>query len=72
MTENPIAERRGFLRGLGLAGVAAAGVAQAADAPRADSVPAGSARKENAADRTKARYQPNSAHVQAFYRTNRY
>jgi hypothetical protein len=37
---------------------------------RADAVPAGTARKEGQADRLKARYQPNSPHVQAFYRTN--
>jgi len=34
-------------------------------------VPAGTARREGQADRLKARYQANSAHVQAFYRTNR-
>jgi anaerobic selenocysteine-containing dehydrogenase len=36
----------------------------------ADAVPAGTARKEGQADRLKARYQANSPHVQAFYRTN--
>ncbi len=69
-----MAERRGFLKALGLGGAAAAaaGVAEAAGPLRADAVPAGTARKENEADRLKARYQANSAHVQAFYRTNRY
>jgi hypothetical protein len=28
--------------------------------------------RESREERTKARYQANSAHVQAFYRTNRY
>ena len=39
---------------------------------RADAVPPGLARKENEAERAKARYQANAADVQAFYRTNRY
>jgi hypothetical protein len=66
-------ERRGFLKALGLGGAAAAAatVAEAAGPVRADAVPAGTARKENEADRVKARYQPNAAGVQAFYRTNR-
>ncbi len=74
VNENTAAERRGFLKVLGLAagGAAAAGVADAADLARADSVPPGTASKENQADRLKARYQPNAADVQAFYRTNRY
>ncbi|MCS6933481.1 MAG: twin-arginine translocation signal domain-containing protein [Acetobacteraceae bacterium] len=59
-------ERRGFLKALGLGvGMAAAAVAPAA----AQTSPP--ARKENAQERTAARYQPNSPHVQAFYRTNR-
>jgi nitrous oxide reductase len=62
----PIAARRGFLRALGLSGAAAAAAV----------VPAGAqaqgAAKETKAEREKARYQPNSADVQAFYRTNRY
>jgi hypothetical protein len=72
--ERQTSERRGFLKALGLGGAAAAaaGVAEAAGPLRADAVPAGSARKENEADRLKARYQANSAHVQAFYRTNGY
>ncbi len=78
-TEKNVAERRGLLKALGLGGaaaaattVAASGVAEAAEWVRADSVPAGIARKENEAERVKARYQANSAEVQAFYRTNRY
>ncbi|MFN6956595.1 MAG: twin-arginine translocation signal domain-containing protein [Acetobacteraceae bacterium] len=58
-------ERRGFLKALGL-GV---GVAAAATAPAVAQTAA--ARKETAQERTAARYQPNSPHVQAFYRTNR-
>jgi hypothetical protein len=48
----------------------AATAAEASTPLRADAVPAGTARKEGQADRLKARYQPNSPHVQAFYRTN--
>ncbi|MBM3588146.1 MAG: twin-arginine translocation signal domain-containing protein [Alphaproteobacteria bacterium] len=71
--DNRMAQRRGFLKTLGLAGGAAvATTAVEASAPlRADAVPAGTARREGQADRLKARYQANSAHVQAFYRTNR-
>lgn len=72
---NDAPERRGFLKALGLGGAAAAaaaGIAEAAGPIRADAVPAGTARKENEADRLKARYQPDAADVQAFYRTNRY
>jgi hypothetical protein len=73
MTENakPKDERRGFLKVLGI-GTAAAVVADSALAQRADSVPAREARKENASQRTAARYNANSPDVQAFYRTNRY
>ena len=73
MTENakPKDERRGFLKVLGI-GTAAAVVADSALAQRADSVPARDARKENASQRTAARYNANSPDVQAFYRTNRY
>ena len=63
--------RRGVLKALGL-GTAAAAAAVPALAQRADSVPAGEARKENEAQRNAARYKPDSAHVQAFYRTNGY
>ncbi|HZF74492.1 MAG TPA: twin-arginine translocation signal domain-containing protein [Acetobacteraceae bacterium] len=69
--ENGVAERRGFLRTLGL-GTAMAAAAAPALAQRSDSVPAREARKENENQRTAARYKPGSAHVQAFYRTNRY
>jgi hypothetical protein len=65
------AVRRGFLKALGL-GTAAAAAAAPALAQRADSVPAGEARKENQAQRSAARYKADSAHVQAFYRTNGY
>ena len=61
MSENDkmVAQRRGFLKTLGLAaGGAAAATAAEASAPlRADAVPAGTARKEGQADRLKARYQ---------------
>lgn len=60
--------RRGFLKALGLG----AAVATPALAQRSDNVPARQARKENQAQRLAARYQPNAADVQAFYRTNRY
>ena len=72
MSDQQPAERRGFLRALGLAAVAAPAAASAAEEVRADAVPAGTAQKEAARDRTKARYQAGSAHVQAFYNTNRY
>ena len=64
------AERRGFLRALGL-GTAAAATAGTAVAERADTVPAGQAAKENASQRLAARYR-ESEHVKAFYRTNGY
>lgn len=67
--DDKVAERRGFLRTLGI-GAAAAAAAPAA-AQRADQVPAGQARKENEADRLKARYRVTED-VAAFYRTNRY
>jgi len=76
--QNEVAERRGFLRALGLGGVAAASAAGAVEAAgtydpqRADAVPPALARKEDAAERVKARYQANAADVQAYYRTNRY
>lgn len=56
-------ERRGFLKALGL------GVGVAATAPAVAQT--ATARKETTQERTAARYQPNSPHVQAFYRTNR-
>jgi hypothetical protein len=65
-TKGANVERRGFLKVLGLgAGAAAAGVStDAAVSPAAAS--------ESRNERTKARYKADSAHVQAFYRTNRY
>jgi sugar (pentulose or hexulose) kinase len=67
MTKQPGTKpaRRGFLRALG---VSTAAAAAATAAPAAAQTQA----KETRAERDKARYQPNSAHVQAFYRTNRY
>jgi hypothetical protein len=65
------AVRRGFLKALGLGGAAAAAAAPAL-AQRADSVPSREARKENDQQRNAPRYKADSAHVQAFYRTNRY
>jgi anaerobic selenocysteine-containing dehydrogenase len=70
--ENGANKRRGFLKTLGIGTAAAAAAAAPALAQRADAVPAREARKENAQQRTAARYQGNSAHVQNFYRTNRY
>jgi hypothetical protein len=61
-------DRRGFLRTLGAG--AGAGVTAAAVGVGAAPAPAEAA--ESAAERKKARYQANSAHVQAYYRTNRY
>lgn len=65
-------ERRGFLKALGLAAVAAPAAAMAEESHRADAVPAGAAQKEAVRDRGKARYQAESAHVRAYYATNRY
>jgi hypothetical protein len=59
-------ERRGFLKALGLgAGAAASGVV-------ADAAIAPALAQEPRNERTKARYKADSAHVQSFYRTNRY
>lgn len=70
-TKTPDAtQRRGFLRGLGLAGAAAAAATPAA-AQRTDTVPAGEARKESEAEKRAARYR-ETPHVQTFYRTNRF
>lgn len=70
--DNGANKRRGFLKTLGIGTAAAAAAATPALAQRADAVPAREARKENAQNRVAARYQGNSAHVQNFYRTNRY
>jgi hypothetical protein len=58
--------RRSFLGAVGTG----AGAVAAAAAAGAAATPAVAA--ESAADKKKARYQASSAHVQAFYRTNRY
>ena len=71
-TKTPDAtQRRGFLRGLGLAAGAAAATATPTAAERSDTVPAGQARKESEAEKRAPRYR-ETAHVQAFYRTNRF
>ncbi len=56
--------RRRFLRTLGVAGAAAATLPLAAAKP--------AAARESREEMKKRRYQPDSPHVQAFYRTNRY
>lgn len=58
-------DRRGFLKTLGTGAGAAAAVAAPIVA-----TPAGAS--ESDSEKKKARYQGNSAHVQAFYKTNRY
>jgi FtsP/CotA-like multicopper oxidase with cupredoxin domain len=58
--------RRRFLRTLGVAGAAAA-LPLAAATPAAARTP-----RENREEMRRRRYQPDSPHVQAFYRTNRY
>jgi hypothetical protein len=65
------AKRRHFLRTLGLGTAGAAAAIGSAAAQRADAVPAKDARKENATTRSAARYR-QTAHVDAFYRTNGY
>ena len=69
--DGEVAERRGFLRALGLGSAAAAAVAGGAAAQRADAVPAKDARKENEASRIRARYRETDD-VKSFYRTNAY
>ena len=60
-------DRRGFLRSLGGGAGAAALVAAGTTA-----APAPAEAAESDAEKRKARYQPNSPDVQAYYRTNRY
>ena len=60
-------DRRGFLKSLGGGAGAAALVAAGTTAS-----PEIAEAAESDADKRKARYQANSAHVQAYYRTNRY
>lgn len=62
-----VTARRDFLKAMAGTSAAAAAVVVGADAAKAQT-----ATRENRNERTKARYQANSAHVQAFYRTNRY
>lgn len=61
---NGTAARRRFLRTLGAAGAAAATLPLAAAKP--------AEARETRQEMTKARYQADSPHVQAYYRTNRY
>jgi hypothetical protein len=56
--------RREFLRTLGVGTVAAAASGPLVDQAKADT--------ETNDEKRKARYQPNSAEVQTFYRVNRY
>jgi hypothetical protein len=56
--------RREFLRTLGVGTAAVAAGGPLAGEARADT--------ESNDEKRKARYQPNSPHVQAFYRVNRY
>jgi hypothetical protein len=56
--------RREFLRTLGAGATVAAAAPLATGEARADT--------ETNDEKRKARYQPNSPHVQTFYRVNRY
>jgi anaerobic selenocysteine-containing dehydrogenase len=70
--ELKVAERRGFLKALGLAtGAAAAAAAAAPAAAQTISTTPGRPAKEGEAERVKTRYRETD-HVRAFYRTNRY
>ncbi len=60
--------RRDVLRAFGVG----AGAAMAASAPLVEPAAAQGAQGETDAEKRKARYQPNSADVQNYYRVNRY
>lgn len=60
--------RRDFLKAMTGAGAAAAAVVAGAEPAEAQQA----SERETRDERTKARYQPDSPDVQAFYRTNRY
>jgi len=64
--QNSGVDRRGFLKSLG----GGAGAAALVAAGTTVSTPAEAT--ESNTEKRKARYQANSAHVQAFYRTNRF
>lgn len=66
--DGKVAERRGFLKTLGLAGGAAAAAATPAMAAEER---APRQRKESEKDKLASRYR-ETEHVKAFYRTNRY
>jgi hypothetical protein len=61
-------DRRDFLKALTGAGAIAAAAVTITEVAEAQS----STDRESRDERVKARYQPDSPHVQAFYRTNRY
>jgi hypothetical protein len=63
-TAEAVPARRGFLKALGLSAGAAAAATPLVVTP--------SEARQGREEARKARYQRNSAHVQAFYRTNRY
>lgn len=69
--DEKVAERRGFLKALGLAGGAAAASAAVAPPAMAAQEHASGQRKESEAEKVAARYR-ESEHVKAFYRSNRY
>jgi len=56
--------RRGFLRSLGAGATVAAAAAPLSGEARADT--------ETNEEKRKARYQVDSAHIQTYYRVNRY
>lgn len=60
--------RRDFLRGLGAGAVGSAAVVAVAAPLTGEAL----ADTENNADKRRARYQPNSDHIKAYYRVNRY